>query len=189
MENIYWITITYSLPMTPSRSRVYVWRKLKEMGAKNLKQGVSMLPSTPENICSMQALSIKIRAMSGESSVAELRFLEPENNDIMIEAFRKQSEDELKQFYIDMAKLYEQIGSNKNEYIQKVRKKYEKICKRDYFQAEEDLLVEKESFFSKFIDGLDLEENLHLFWDDMKKSKDEMKQKIISQMKEMNHKK
>ena len=189
MENTYWITIAYSLPLTPSRSRVYVWRKLKEIGAENFKQGLAILPSTAENLRVLQALSAKIRTMSGESSLAQLRFLEVESHEKMVAKFREQSENEFRQFYIEAAKLYEQLGANKSEYIQKMHKRYDKIRKRDYFCAEDGLKTEKDSCFSKFIDCLDLDENLSLLWRDMKKSREEVKQKFMCQIKEINNKK
>ena len=35
-ERVKWIGLGYNLPVNPSKNRVYVWRKLKEMGAKLL---------------------------------------------------------------------------------------------------------------------------------------------------------
>ena len=37
-----WIGMGYNLPVNPSKNRVYVWRKLKEVGAVYYKQGVTV---------------------------------------------------------------------------------------------------------------------------------------------------
>ena len=43
-EPIRWLALGYSVPVNPSKNRVYVWRKLKEYGAEYFKQGVALLP-------------------------------------------------------------------------------------------------------------------------------------------------
>src|SRR5256886_16729744 len=45
-----WLTLLVSLPPTPTRHRVGVWRKLKRMGAVKLKGAAWILPETPETI-------------------------------------------------------------------------------------------------------------------------------------------
>ena len=56
-EPIRWLALGCSVPVNPSKNRVYIWRKLKEYGAEYFKQGVSLscrttgkaIPSS--NIC------------------------------------------------------------------------------------------------------------------------------------------
>src|SRR3989442_4225374 len=43
-----WLTLLVSLPPTPTRHRVGVWRKLKRMGAVKLKGAAWILPETTE---------------------------------------------------------------------------------------------------------------------------------------------
>jgi len=43
-----WLTLLMTLPPTPSRHRVGVWRKLQRMGAVRLKGAGWILPETPE---------------------------------------------------------------------------------------------------------------------------------------------
>ena len=44
MENQSWVLLIYRLPREPSRHRVAVWRKLKDLGALYLQDGVAALP-------------------------------------------------------------------------------------------------------------------------------------------------
>ena len=41
-EQLRWLALGYSVPVNPSKNRVYVWRKLKEYGAEYFKQGVAV---------------------------------------------------------------------------------------------------------------------------------------------------
>src|SRR2546430_12644235 len=43
-----WLTLLTSLPRTPTRHRVGVWRKLQRMGAVRLRSAGWILPETPE---------------------------------------------------------------------------------------------------------------------------------------------
>lgn len=47
MGELYWIALSYHLPSDSSKSRVYLWRKLRELGAENLRPGIAVLPRTP----------------------------------------------------------------------------------------------------------------------------------------------
>jgi len=43
-----WLTLLTTLPPTPTRHRVGVWRKLQRMGAVRLRGAGWILPETPE---------------------------------------------------------------------------------------------------------------------------------------------
>ena len=66
MGELYWIALSYHLPSDSSKSRVYLWRKLRELGAENLRPGIAVLPRTPENLRRMRQLLQKIREMVKE---------------------------------------------------------------------------------------------------------------------------
>jgi hypothetical protein len=44
-----WLALSYHLPGEPSRLRIAVWRRLKELGAVYWQQGVAILPMTEES--------------------------------------------------------------------------------------------------------------------------------------------
>lgn len=179
MNAIYWISINYHLPMSPSKARVYVWRKLRELGAENINQGVAILPSSEQNIHAMEQLAVKIEDMQGDATVTEMRFLDPVKNDKMIQIFRNQTQDELLAFYLDAVAFYKQLGANKDECLRKFSKKYEKIRKRDYFNAGKSLEKDKKDFFTKFFNNPDHDQTFHQMWRDIIKSKDGVVQKLI----------
>ncbi len=145
MAKIGWLAMSYNVPIQPSKSRVYVWRKLKEMGAEYFKHGVAILPNTRSNLHQVRALANKIREMGGESCLVELRFLDQADEDQLIAAFKKQSENEFRELLIDFAKLYEDaeghfgIGREDRE---KMRRRYAKAKSRDFFDMEKELDLE-----------------------------------------------
>src|SRR2546425_13249699 len=64
-----WLTLLVSLPPTPTRHRVGVWRKLKRMGAVKLKGAAWILPETPETIELFQWLVQEIQSARGEATL------------------------------------------------------------------------------------------------------------------------
>src|SRR5436309_15872753 len=67
-----WLTLLVSLPPTPTRHRVGVWRKLKRMGAVKLKGAAWILPETPETIELFQWLVQEIQSARGEATLVRV---------------------------------------------------------------------------------------------------------------------
>jgi hypothetical protein len=61
-----WLTLLMSLPPTPTRHRVGVWRKLQRMGAVRLRSAGWILPETAETAELFQWLVQEIQAFRGE---------------------------------------------------------------------------------------------------------------------------
>lgn len=144
MESRYiWVAIGYSIPINPSRNRVYVWRKLKEFGAEYFKQGVAVLPQNRKNTARMKRLAQRITEMGGEAQLIEMRFLDPNDEALLIRRFKKQSENEYRTLLHECADLLTQIrvhtGQRVSEYeteqMKKVVKKYSQVKSRDHFES------------------------------------------------------
>jgi hypothetical protein len=61
-----WLTLLTTLPPTPTRHRVGVWRKLQRMGAVRLRGAGWILPETPETTELFQWLVQEIQSVGGE---------------------------------------------------------------------------------------------------------------------------
>ena len=61
-----WLTLLMSLPPTPTRHRVGVWRKLQRMGAVRQRSAGWILPETPETTELFQWLVQEIQSFRGE---------------------------------------------------------------------------------------------------------------------------
>ena len=108
MQPITWLGLGYNVPVNPSKNRVYVWRKLKDFGAGYFKQGVAILPKSPQNMAKFNSLAAKIREMGGDATLVELRFVEPRDEAETVERFQRQSENEYQELIRDCATL---VGS------------------------------------------------------------------------------
>src|SRR3989442_7246729 len=74
-----WLTLLASLPPTPTRHRVGVWRKLQRMGAVRLRSAGWILPETPETTELFQWLVQKIKTFRWQASLLSFPTLEPRN--------------------------------------------------------------------------------------------------------------
>jgi hypothetical protein len=62
-----WLLLVYKVPSEPSARRVYVWRKLKRVGAILLHDSAWVLPATSRSREHLQWLSAEIVEMGGEA--------------------------------------------------------------------------------------------------------------------------
>ena len=71
-----WLTLLMSLPPTPTRHRVGVWRKLQRMGAVNLRGSAWILPATAETTELFQWLVQEIQSFRGEATLPHVDRIE-----------------------------------------------------------------------------------------------------------------
>jgi len=68
-EAIRWLQITYKVPSEPSQKRVWVWRRLQNLGAFALQNSVYLLPYTEEVEKHFRQLAHEIDEMGGDASI------------------------------------------------------------------------------------------------------------------------
>ena len=71
-----WLTLLMSLPPTPTRHRVGVWRKLQRMGAVKLRGSAWLLPETAETAELFQWLVQEIQSFRGEATLLRVDRIE-----------------------------------------------------------------------------------------------------------------
>jgi hypothetical protein len=64
-----WLTLLTTLPPTPTRHRVGVWRKLQRMGAVRLRGSAWILPDTPETTERFEWLVQEVESFRGEATL------------------------------------------------------------------------------------------------------------------------
>lgn len=139
-DPIRWLALGYSVPVNPSKNRVYVWRKLKEYGAEYFKQGVALLPYNRQSYTKFKYLSAKILEMGGEASIVEMKFLDPKDEREIVARFRAQALEELSQLKNDCAQVLAQIVNggaifteDQSEQVKKMIRRYSKARGRNHF--------------------------------------------------------
>src|SRR5438270_10760895 len=71
-----WLLLLFSLPTNRKTERVAVWRRLKKMGAVQLKTSTYLLPDEPAQYEEFQWLAQQIRDYGGDSTLVRAQEIE-----------------------------------------------------------------------------------------------------------------
>jgi hypothetical protein len=123
-----WLLIHYSLPSEPSARRVYIWRKLKRLGAILLNESIWALPYTSRTREQFQWLTVEIQEMGGLAFAWKSNLLIESQENYLIEQFTSQVNDAYQKL---LAKL-----NKKNPDLSELSKQYQQITSKDYFNSE-----------------------------------------------------
>src|SRR6185312_15832668 len=89
-EAIRWLQLTYKVPSEPSQKRVWVWRRLQNLGAFALQNSVYLLPYSEEVEKQFRQLAHEIHEMGGEANLFTVVALdvanEPHILQVLVEA-------------------------------------------------------------------------------------------------------
>jgi hypothetical protein len=122
-----WVVLVYKVPREPAAGRVYVWRKLKRLGALLLHDAVWLLPDTPWTREQFQWLAGEIRELGGEALVWESRLLLPGQDEALV-----------RQFAADVDAAYQAILAalqRADADVPALARQYQQLQVRDYFQS------------------------------------------------------
>ncbi|HXJ83563.1 MAG TPA: chromate resistance protein ChrB domain-containing protein [Candidatus Methylomirabilis sp.] len=89
-----WLTLLTSLPPTPTRHRVGVWRKLQRMGAIRLRGSAWILPENPETTERFQWLVQEIQSFRGEATLLRVDRVETMTDEEITGLFHKARSEE-----------------------------------------------------------------------------------------------
>jgi len=123
-----WLILHYKLPSKPSALRVYVWRKLKRLGAILLNEAVWILPDTPRTAEQFQWLVAEIQEMKGEVALWRSNLILGQSEDALVEKFRQQVDSEYKT-------LLKQLDRKQPD-LSKISQEYQQVMTRDHFRSE-----------------------------------------------------
>ena len=92
MERPRWVLLVYRIPREPSRHRVAVWRKLRELGALYLQDGVAALPEDAVTREQLEWLQLRVREAGGEATLWEASPNTLAESAALVEEFRASRE-------------------------------------------------------------------------------------------------
>jgi len=124
----HWIVFTYRVPRAPTANRVYVWRKLKQLGAIALQDAAWVLPATPKTQEHFQWLAAEIDELGGEARLWHST-LQLEISD---ETLRKQFEAQVATEYKGILTKLKQ----KNRDLSSLARQYQRIVDKDFFSSD-----------------------------------------------------
>jgi hypothetical protein len=123
-----WLLLSYKLPAHPSALRVYVWRKLKRLGAILLNDTIWVLPDTSRTAEHFQWLATEIQERRGTVNLWRSSLVLGLREDELIDQFKKQVDGEFKGL---LKKL-----NTKNPDLAKLSQEYQQIIGKDYFRLD-----------------------------------------------------
>lgn len=123
-----WLLLTYKLPSEPSARRVYVWRKLKRLGAVTIFDAVWVLPETPRTHEQFQWLTAEIQELGGEAMFWKAQAELANQEEALIGQFQCQVDETYRA-------LLERMDHDLIE-APEAAQAYQQIRQKDYFQSE-----------------------------------------------------
>jgi len=137
---ISWLLLHYKLPNKPSALRVYIWRKLKRLGAVLLHDAVWILPESARTTEQIQWLTTEIEERGGSAYYWRADAALSEQEQSMIQLFKEQVD----LVYSDLLKRMEKSRVD----LQEISRQYQETASKDFFHSELGLRV-REKLTSK----------------------------------------
>jgi hypothetical protein len=123
-----WLLLIYKIPREPAAGRVFVWRKLKQLGAIPLQDAAWVLPGTPKTQELLQWLAAEITELGGDATLLSAEQLYATDAEAMKRRFVEPVEAE----YREIAAALEQEDRD----LRALSKRFQQVQARDYFASE-----------------------------------------------------
>jgi DNA-binding transcriptional regulator PaaX len=122
-----WLLLHYKLPSQPSALRVYIWRKLKRLGAILLHEAIWVLPDQPRTAEQVQWLTAEIQEMGGEAYSWRANTILGEDDESITEQFKEQVDA----VYSDLLKKLEKPRAD----LEEISRQYQQAVAQDFFHS------------------------------------------------------
>ena len=130
--------LVYRIPREPSRHRVAVWRKLRDLGALYLKDGVAALPEDAVTREQMEWLQLRVREAGGEATLWEGRPGTVAEEAELVGEFRFSREEAYRIIIAEAERLRRKAqmgGKGLSEQLRKIEREFRVERRRDYFRS------------------------------------------------------
>ena len=123
-----WLLLSYKVPRSPTAKRVYVWRKLKKLGAMALQDSVWVLPAAGHAREQFRWLASEIDEMGGETTLWESTLLSDGEEGRLVARFAAPVE----KVYREILAALRRKGADRAA----LARRYQQARARDYFGSE-----------------------------------------------------
>lgn len=123
-----WLLLVYRIPRQPTASRVFVWRKLKQLGAVAMQDAVWVLPDTPRTLEQFQWLAAEITELKGEAVLWQADQIYATSEQALVEKFQ---EPVIVEYEAILAAL-----KKKDRDLAALSKQFQQAQAKDYFASE-----------------------------------------------------
>ena len=123
-----WLILIYKVPREPSATRVYVWRKLKQLGAVAAQDAAWMLPATARTEEQFRWLAAEITELGGDAMVWNSDLIYAGDEQALVRQFTVPLESE----YAELLKSTKRKDAN----LAELSRRFQELQVRDYFHLE-----------------------------------------------------
>ena len=130
--------LVYRLPREPSRHRVAVWRKLRDLGALYLQDGVVTLPEDAVTREQLEWLQLRVREAGGEATLWEAKPGTVAEEAGLVGEFRSSREEAFRAIIAEAERLRRKAqmgGGGVRKQIGKLEREFRAERRRDYFRS------------------------------------------------------
>jgi hypothetical protein len=123
-----WLLLTYKILPEPSAKRVYIWRKLKRIGALLHQETSWILPLNARTREQFQWLSAEIIEMGGEATLWEASLILGISDETLMQTFIEQVDQPYQE-------IIEKLKQGETD-LESLSRQYQQILSKDYFKSE-----------------------------------------------------
>jgi hypothetical protein len=138
-KNLNWLLLLYSLPTSKKTERVAVWRRLKRIGAVQIKTSTYLLPDKPAQYEHFQWLAQQIREFGGDATLVRVQEIEGMSNDKLIALFNRVRDEEYgtvkKALHAFLAGSRRVEPEAKAAELERLTRQFRTIRELDFFQS------------------------------------------------------
>jgi hypothetical protein len=122
-----WLFLVYRIPREPSAGRVFIWRKLQQLGAISLQDAIWVLPKTQRTQEQFQWLVAEIQELKGEATLWEAQSVFEANGSQLRKQFTETVEDEYREIIAAL--------KNKDRDLALLSKRFQEAQSKDFFSS------------------------------------------------------
>jgi len=131
-----WVLLAYRLPREPSTPRIAVWRKLRQLGAAQLLDGLVALPLDARNREQFDWLAAEVVEAGGEAAVWHASLAGRRQQRELVAAMKARVAAEYERVSAEAARLSHEPPGSRRRALARLRRQVRRIQGRDYFPSE-----------------------------------------------------
>jgi hypothetical protein len=134
-----WLLLLFSLPTNRNTERVAVWRRLKKMGAVQIKTSTYLLPDEPAQYEQFQWLAKQIRDYGGDSTLVRAQEIEGLTRERVVSMFndaRAKNYAEVRKSLQDFITRPRRMDADEAaSELERLTRRFREVCAVDFFDS------------------------------------------------------
>lgn len=132
-----WVLLNYRLPREPSTPRIKIWRRLKNLGVAQIGDGLVALPHDARTKEHFEWIAAQVREADGEAIAWTAAPTSRRDSAALATQMREERDEEYAALLADIDQHGQagQQGDVSSRTVQRWRREWQRINRRDYFRA------------------------------------------------------